>query len=338
MKVITQLVRHFWQRGALTVEEIDYLVRHGFVRARDLPGYQPGTEDEPGDRPSLFFDTPVQPHPLDVVQESLGDRQPGRRRGRAKPRGKVLEPADLCRRVTRELDRRAEALQSLIPLARRIEPCGDWESAANVLRRVKSKRFTGELAAAFRNRSATLRQLWRAVDLEPFYRLLRETEYRGRAANAYWAMLVAPDFAALGKYAWVLKHGEMQSVSHLRVVHRHLLAGLNGLYLDERRLLTRALVAGCDPVPFWALVLLHNARRPKSDTPPHPAREYDLTEQPDDRTWRQAWTGALGMDRRKVTKLLADCYRDETERQARPVALIDRPLFCPVGWHVPDEE
>jgi predicted O-methyltransferase YrrM len=31
---------HFWRRGALTSEDAAYLVRRGFVRARDLPGYQ----------------------------------------------------------------------------------------------------------------------------------------------------------------------------------------------------------------------------------------------------------------------------------------------------------
>ena len=38
MRVIEQLVQHFWARGALTREEALYLVRHGFVREADLAG------------------------------------------------------------------------------------------------------------------------------------------------------------------------------------------------------------------------------------------------------------------------------------------------------------
>ena len=47
MKVITQLIKHFWERGALLAAEIEYLVRHGFVRVRDLPGYEPPPESHP---------------------------------------------------------------------------------------------------------------------------------------------------------------------------------------------------------------------------------------------------------------------------------------------------
>src|SRR5205085_2258983 len=38
MRVIEQLVQHFWARGALTRDEALYLVGHGFVREADLPG------------------------------------------------------------------------------------------------------------------------------------------------------------------------------------------------------------------------------------------------------------------------------------------------------------
>ena len=41
MKVIQQLIGHFWERGALTPEEAHYLVEHGFIRAEELEGYGP---------------------------------------------------------------------------------------------------------------------------------------------------------------------------------------------------------------------------------------------------------------------------------------------------------
>ena len=36
MRVIEQLVQHFWTRGALSREEALYLVKHGFIRESDL--------------------------------------------------------------------------------------------------------------------------------------------------------------------------------------------------------------------------------------------------------------------------------------------------------------
>ncbi|QJW97309.1 hypothetical protein FTUN_4879 [Frigoriglobus tundricola] len=38
MRVIEQLVHHFWARGALTREQALFLVGHGFAREEDLPG------------------------------------------------------------------------------------------------------------------------------------------------------------------------------------------------------------------------------------------------------------------------------------------------------------
>ena len=34
MKVLQQSIQHFWQRGALTADQVHYLVEHGFVQRR----------------------------------------------------------------------------------------------------------------------------------------------------------------------------------------------------------------------------------------------------------------------------------------------------------------
>ena len=41
MKVVQQLVEHFWDRGVLAIEQVHYLVEHGFVRAANLADYVP---------------------------------------------------------------------------------------------------------------------------------------------------------------------------------------------------------------------------------------------------------------------------------------------------------
>jgi hypothetical protein len=103
MKVITQLIRHFWQRGALTTSEIDYFVQHGFVRVRDLPGYQPG---ETGDSHEALATRGEPSEPLETVEEGLV-RRSARRRGSGGPKRKVLETAELCQRLQAEFARRA---------------------------------------------------------------------------------------------------------------------------------------------------------------------------------------------------------------------------------------
>jgi hypothetical protein len=336
MKVISQLVRHFWQRGVLTPQEIDYLIDHGFVRARDLPGYQPGEEADERSQPWGSQEA-TKPDAFEEFQERLVRRSG---RGRRAPRGKVLDVTDICARVEEEFARREGALGDLMTLARRMrgaEAAEDWATAAVALRQVPERRFHRDLAAALRDGSVNLRRLWQALDMEPLHHLLSDVEVRGRAAHAYVALLVARDAGALGKYGWILHHDSMQAVNNLRVANLRLLSGLNRLYRRDPRILTHALNAGCDPIPFWSLLLLHNAHRlSRKDGEPHPAREYGPVPQPDEATWRQAWTGALGMDRQPVTYLLVECYRDAGERRKRTVIASSQPLYCPVGWHVPD--
>jgi hypothetical protein len=336
MKVIAQLIRHFWQRGALSSEEAAYLVRHGFVRVRDLPGYQekPGKADN-AQRFEPFSLTPPAgpPDGFDLVEEQLVRRSSRGLRSH-RYRKKVLNEKDLCQRVETELLRRRPWLRQLTKLAGRIEPCDGWESAAAALRQIPPQRFSRELNAALAADAAVLPKLWQAIDIEPFHRLVRDDEIRGRAAHAYAALLVASDPSALGKYSWMLKHEAMQRVINLRVVYRRFLFGLTRLYHRDRNLLARALSGRCDPALFWALVLLHNANR----TPGRsisPASEYGPIEQPDDEIWRKAWTIALNLDRPAAAKLLVACYSDPQQRRGAAAGKSELPLYCPVGWHEP---
>jgi hypothetical protein len=334
MKVITQLIRHFWQRGALTVQEIEYLVQHGFIRVRDLPGYNPAARPEPVLETPLIFPEPIPPPgPLEEIQESLVRRFG--RRGSGGPRGKVIEAREICRRVKREFHRRETALSSLMELARR-EPTSDWQDAAVAIRQQSPESFGRALGGSLRHGSVSLKSLWRAIDMEPFHELLDDSEVRGPAARAYFALLVARDAGGLGKYAWVLTHDELRALNNLRVVHDRVLGTVAGIYCRDLRLLTRSLAAGCDPIPFWSLVLLHNAHRARPKAPPVPGKEYGPVDEPDDDTWQQAWTAALQMDRPRITNLLVASYADSTARQKRAAAASTHVLVCPVGWHVPD--
>lgn len=340
MKVITQLIKHFWERGALSAADVEYLVRHGFARVRDLPGFELPPEEPPAPIEPLKIIGDVEPaHPLESVEESLVRRT--LRRGRAvAPKGRVIDIEELCQRAHQELARREIALQQIVRLATgnlaaRGEPA-DWRAAAQALRQSPPK-LLESFGRALRGGRITLRQTWQALDLEPFHRLLYDGEWRGRAAQAYGALLIADQSIGLGKYTWILQHDEMQAVSNLRFAHAHLLLALERLYRNHVRLLTKAVARGADAELLWALVLLHNAHRWKLD--PRDSKfvpDYGPVLPPSEAVWRQAWTLALGMDRPRLAKLLVHCYDQAAVREARSPLEITRELYCPNGWHLPD--
>jgi hypothetical protein len=345
MKVITQLVKHFWQRGALTGAEADYLVDNGFIRPHDLSGYK-GRTGKPSRAPASPQIARLDAHdPGDEAWGHLEEqlevvllrRRPTRRNKGGSAKRDSLSLNELCRRLNDEFQRRETSLTILIALAAGFGPASDWQNAAASLRRASVGEFSAALSRAFR-RGGKLRDAWKALDVEPFHRLLADNELRGRAARAFRALLLAKDPASLGKYAWILKRNEMQAVLNLQSARRRLLMALNEFYHHDWRLLTWALERGGNLVAVWSLVLLHNANRAEHAANARAGRlEYGPVDPPTDETWQQAWTAALEMDHARAMRLLMACYEDDVYRVWRTLEAVDKPLYCPVGWRLPSE-
>jgi len=348
MKVITQLVRYFWQRGALTPREIQYLVRHGFIRPHELPGYKPPKvtapvllerEERAEDAEKGEAEAWTGPRgDWDFVEETLVRRTAPRRRGESQPKGKVLSIKELLARLEEEFERRDDDLASVHSLGRHFAECGNWHEAAIELRQLSVDRFYRGMCAGLRSEAVLLGDLWQAVEPEPFHELVDDDEVRGRAVRAFLAMLVADGPSELGRYAWILKHEPARAMLNLRVVHLRLLRVMQRLYQKNRPLLSRAITRNCDRIQFWALVLLYNAHRTTPRPKPVYGREYGPLALPEEEPWLQAWTWALKMDPPAVTKLLVACYGDDRLEGDERIAGCRRPLMCPVGWHEPDEE
>ena len=342
MKVISQLVKHFWQRGALTATEAEYLVRHGFVRERDLPGFARPvdvSDHPPALDPAIIAQELHEDHQSKVaerLESTLLRRRAGvRKQGAAK--GEAISVDEICRRLKAEFARREVALRRLSLLAARCGNAEDWPAAVLTLRNAPPEKFRQALAAVFRGGTVGLKELWQALDPEAFHRLIRDEEYSGRSANAYSALLVVDDLTALGKYAWVLRRDEVQAAFNLRAAHRRLLEALNHLFHHEPRALQLALDRGSEPTATWALVLLHNANRAEKAKARRGATgDYGPVEAPGDEVWQQAWTAALGMDRTRVTQLLVNCYQQRDLQDERNPQVCG-PLYCPAGWHLPTE-
>jgi hypothetical protein len=343
MKVITQLVRHFWQRGALTSAEIEYLLRHDFVRSGDLPGYKPrkGSAVDV----DLIDNVPVEPPDmLELIQDELVRRCPERHRGRSEGRTGELRINEILQRLREDYERRGIDLASVLALGQKFANVDTWYKAASELRSVQADRFHKELIANLSSGNVLLGDIWQASDPEPFHKLIADSEARGRAARSFLALLVANGPDELGKYSWILKYDEMQSVINLRVLHDRLLESLRKLYREDPILLTQALAKNSDPVQVWAMVILYNAHReppPQIGEQPRYGTEYGPVFMPDPETWKYAWTSALRMDRKQVTALLIACCQRACDTAETSELYIDFadfsqvPFMCPVGWHLP---
>ncbi|MCG8583523.1 MAG: hypothetical protein MI757_02295, partial [Pirellulales bacterium] len=310
MKVITQLIQHFWQRGALSMPEIEYLLNHDFVRAHDLPGYTPREVTiadvmHPGDT-----SVSLEPDEFDFVEEELVRRAPAARRGPRQASSDELSEEDVCQKLRAEYERRRVDLRSVHALGERFAEVADWKQAASELRDVSAERLYEGLCDELREGDVLLGDLWQASDPEPFHELLDDDETAGRAARAFSALLVATGPDALGKYGWILKYDDMQALVNLRVLNRRLLKCLHRLYWDDRLLLTHAMARNSDPVKFWTLVILYNAHRdPHLGEEPRYGVEYGPVKEPKSQeVWERAWTSALIMDREHVLKFLIVCY------------------------------
>src|SRR5262249_41214832 len=115
MKVVTQMIHHFWERGALSAEQVKHLVRHGFVQAEDLAGFNGRAASE---AQATEFELE-----LDAIAENLTRSATKRRGGKSRKRGRVVSLSGLGDRIRYEFDRRADWWPAVIELAREFGPC-----------------------------------------------------------------------------------------------------------------------------------------------------------------------------------------------------------------------
>jgi hypothetical protein len=151
---------------------------------------------------------------------------------------------------------------------------------------------------------------------------------RGPTVRTFRMLLASEDTRQLGKYVWILKLTEVQAACNLLHAHRRLLGGLHDLWHNHRPALNAALRHSTHPVPHWALVLLHNANRKVSGNSVRPSHEYGPVVPPADDIWQQAWTAALVMDFKNVTRLLVGCYGRTRAGESRACG---QSLYCPQG-------
>lgn len=336
MKVITQLVQHFWSRQALSDAQAQYLVSQGFVRAGDLPGFEFTVPVEKDPSSFKFKKPPYQARRGDSEQDRQ-DKQADRaspKKGRGKPKGKALDEKELAKSVQAEFDRRVKFLEAFRRWAEPFGKAGDWVGATVKVRQASDADLLDNLAKSIRKQSITLGDLWTALDLEPLHALVDAADVRGNVPRAFRALLTT-DRLLPAQYTFLLKQPALEAAKNLATAHRRLCYSLRQLLDGQPKTVATALANAIHPVVFWGMVLLYNARRRPIDAPQQPKKEYEASSLPAATIWRQAWTAALEMDEPAVTQLLIESYKDEQVRKKREPSATARPLLCPLDWRLP---
>ena len=183
MRVIEQLVHHFWARGALTREQALYLVNHGFARSADLPGLadpsdpiDPKTYEPPTPDPDEDYDREVgdliggvaddKARQAEELEDELVGRNAGSRKAggkKKKPTGHNLAPAVAT--LAAHLAAR-EPYPALCELGCRLKPCADWQEAAKAVSAARPESLETALVGLLNARPRALGELWHWFDLE----------------------------------------------------------------------------------------------------------------------------------------------------------------------------
>src|SRR5437763_1462020 len=224
MRVIEQLVHHFWARGALTREEAQFLVDHGFARECDLPGlvgpereidpdtYEPPTSADPEEddyrreaEEAVRLAADVKARQAEELEDELVGRNAGSRKAggkKKKPTGHNLTP--LADALSATLGAR-EQYPALRELGNRLKPCADWRDAARAVGAARPEALETALVGLLNARPRALGELWFWFDLEPLHEWAGREENAGPVADTLAKLLRADNPAHVSRLGQLLR-------------------------------------------------------------------------------------------------------------------------------------
>jgi hypothetical protein len=342
MRVIEQLVHHFWARGALSPTEARFLVAHGFAREADLPGLggpAPEHEPEPEEAPvpSLEEDHRLAADEKAREAEELEDELVGRNAGSKKAGGKKKKPtghnlAPAVAVLSAHFAAR-EPYPALCELGSRVRPSADWRAAARAVGTAPPEVLETALVGLLNARPRALGELWFWFDLDPLFDWVEDPVNAGPVSDGLSKLMRADTLARVGRLGQLLKATEVQALIDLLPARRAFLNLLPVLYHAHFPKLGFWLVpptgdaARCWPALPWSFVIVYNARQGNDDGPP---MGYPLDPQAlPPRLLKLALATALVQAPVAVCGLLAE-LRDRDD----PNPVFARKLHCPYTWRV----
>ncbi len=339
MRVIEQLIQHFWQSGELSRADVQTLLDHGFVRRESLSGWGDVEDDResPCWEPDRWDDVP------DLWEEAGPVHRAGGkgRRGKERPTAVGHDLAPLCAILAEHFAARTP-YRALEELGNRLRPCSDWPQAATAVGTTDVATLEGALVGLLNVRPRALGELWFWCDLGLLQMWSRLTANKGPVADALARLLRATTLFEAGRAMQLLKATEVQDLLALLAARRRLLAVLPALYDRHFGRLGQWLVPPTGqavvswPALPWAFLLLYNARRGSAEqvAPGYPRSWDELS----DALRELAWTTAWSMDAARMPSLLPDTVRSDPLFPAREpehaCPRVAMPLICPLNWRV----
>ncbi len=340
MRVIDELVRHFWERGELNRVQARYLIRHGFARPEDLRGWTaPAEADKAAEQPGRV-DHYWPCHGPDE-EDVLAGRGPAKaRRGKARPRPAGHDLAPLRALLTGHFAARTP-FAALTELGNRLRPCAGWADAAGAVAAAAPTAIEAALVGLLNVRPRALGELWFWFHIEPLADWAAQQDNVGPVAAALAVLLRATTPSQAGRASQLVKAAEVRDLLAVLAARRRFLAVLPGLYDRHFARLGQWLVrpagqaAECWPGLPWAFVLLYNARQPVGSLPGYPV-SWEALSRP---LQALAWTTFHGLDSARAPRLLNAVFVNFWgEAAATRADAIDNVqsagLVCPLSWRV----
>lgn len=340
MRVVEQLIQHFWQRGALTRTEIEYLVSHGFVRAADLPDYLDA--DEPAE-PTPLYEPEPDPDPVGDRSEPPPDpedvllgRRVGKKRGgkkKPKPTGHNLAPLEAL--LGAHLADR-EPYEALVELGNRIRPCKDWVAAASAVASLTPLQLDPHLVQVLNHRPPALGELWFWFSVESLIAWTQAPGNAGPVAAGLAGLIRAEVLSEVGRLEQLRKAAGVDGLIELLAARKVFLGSLRVLYRRHFARLKRWLVAPSGPAAAvwpalpWAFVLVYNARTPEPTGYPLSTRAPHVSNVILGMAWEAAWR----MESTALLGLIPEQYRSNADLPVQGWNTILGDLMCPLDWRV----
>ena len=251
-------------------------------------------------------------------------------------RGKPVGVDSLCRDIVFVSKGWEHSLRSFIEIANHISSAKSWHRSVLIIRNAGPDELGYALNAGLSNQTLSLKALSGGLDVQDYRDILVPGPRRTKAMGAYRALLRTYDFSSLGKYAWILKHEQVNDVFNLIQAKRAILNALHDMFDNQQENLVARLRGNATTTLFWAFVVLRSAKAedPWIESRRKSARSISYLDKlwPPQTALQRAGLYALFMDPDAVLSFLTSDFDVPEDARGNP------PWIIPSTWTLASEK